>query len=355
MEKRKKKVLMFLQNGVGGAERMTILIGKLLDIEKYEVIYIPIKKKGKSTPIDTFIPKGYKTKTIDGSSTLKLIHCMINTINEFKPDIVFSSVLFINNKLLPLKLLFWRIKFIIRCENYLYTFTPKQRFFIKCFYHFANRIIAQTQEMKDELVEIGIKKTSIKVLQNPIDKEIIEQKLSEGTNPYPNDGKKHIVASGRFAYQKGFDLLVDAFNIVAQKRKDVELYIIGNKEGCCHNEYNRVFQKIKEYKLEDIVHCVGFQSNPYIYVKYADAFVLSSRWEGLPNVLIESLYLGTPAAAFNCIPVINRIIKTGESGYIAEKENIASLAEAIFLVMEMGRISTTYSSSSKKDFEKMFE
>lgn len=64
--------------------------------------------------------------------------------------------------------------------------------------------------------------------------------------------------------------------------------------------------------MSDCVFCVGFKNNPYVYMKHADCFVLSSRNEGLPNVMIEALYLGTPVAAYKCIPVIERIVDEGK-------------------------------------------
>ena len=108
-------------------------------------------------------------------------------------------------------------------------------------------------------------------------------------------------------------------------------------------------------QLTDKVHCVGFKDNPYIYVKHADCFVLSSRNEGLPNVLIEALYLGTPSAATTCIPIIERIIENGETGYLAESENPESLAKAMINASALGRIKSTYKSATINDFTNLFE
>lgn len=119
--------------------------------------------------------------------------------------------------------------------------------------------------------------------------------------------------------------------------------------------YNEVKQLIEKHGLQDSVKCVGFQNNPYVYIKYADCFVLSSRWEGLPNVMIESLYLGTPVAAFKCIPVIGRIVTDGADGYLAEKENVESLAKAMMKASELGRVMSVYKSASMEDFHHVLE
>lgn len=119
--------------------------------------------------------------------------------------------------------------------------------------------------------------------------------------------------------------------------------------------YDDMLQIAKEKGIADKIHCLGYQNNPYPYIRYADCFVLSSRWEGLPNVLIESLYLGTPAAAFKCIPIIERIINEGETGFCAEKDNVQSLGEGMVKAVKLGRIHSTYKSSSITDFTELFE
>lgn len=99
---------------------------------------------------------------------------------------------------------------------------------------------------------------------------------------------------------------------------------------------------------------MGFSDNPYVYLKYADCFVLSSRWEGLPNVLVESLFLKTPVAAFKCIPIIERMVRDGVDGYLAEKENPSSLASAIINAMKMGRTNPVYRGATKDDYISLF-
>lgn len=352
----KKKVLIFLQAGVGGAERMSVLIGKLLDSRKFEVKFYPVQHGDTASDITKFVPAGYETTVLSSASPAQRIRQFYYILKNERPDVVFSSVLYINNKMLPLRLLFPSIKFIIRCENYLFTFSKKQKVMMRLSYRMADYIIAQTEEMRQELVaQLGISRNKVFTLQNPIDTQTIEQKMDGAVSPYPMNGKKHLVASGRFAYQKGFDILVKAFAMMAEKRNDVDLYIIGSKDKGNEAEYERVWGIVKDLGLQDIVHCEGFQNNPYPYVHFADCFVLSSRWEGLPNVLIEALHLGTPVAALKCIPVVERIVCEGKDGYLAEKDNADSLAEAMYKAVDLGRIESSYQSSKPEDFTHIFE
>ena len=349
----KKKILFFLQDGVGGAERVSVLFGKSLDRLQYDVKFCLVERNSK-TSIADFIPKGYPIVQIPKANPLKMMWNLFNIVRREHPHMVFSSVMHLNTKILPFSWMFPSVQFVIRCENYLYTFSKRQHRFIRFTYHRADAIIAQTQEMKDELVsELHIDEHKITVIQNPVDTELIDRLVSEGENPYPKDGKKHIVASGKFHYQKGYDLLLKALAAICDKRKDVDLYIIGNTNYGSGQYYEEIMTLAKELKIEERVHCVGFQKNPYVYVRFANCFVLSSRWEGLPNVMIEAQYLGTPVAAFKCIPVIERLLTDGADGYLAEKEDTNSLADAIQKALFLERQQKVYQSDAITEFEKI--
>lgn len=353
---RHKKVLMFLKNGVGGAERMTVLIGKFLVEHGSEVGIYTIGDSVRSTPITDFIPHDIHVANIKYTTTISLVRRIRSLLNKERPDAVFSSTLFINDKLLLLRPFYPKIKFIVRCENYLYTFKPRQKFLIKNLYRYADAIIAQTKEMRDELIrDTRINAEKVHTFENPIDRAYIDNKVSTSASPYDGRDRIRFVASGRFAYQKGFDLLVEAFNIVHQSLPDAELYIIGHKDGGCKSDYEKVEKIIQGYELKNYIHCVGFQTNPYSYIKYADCFVLSSRWEGLPNVLIEAMYLGTPVAAFACIPIIERIVNDGINGYIATAEDVNELASAMLSAAKLGKVEFTYKGATPEDYVRLFQ
>lgn len=352
----KKKVFLFLQDGVGGAERMTVLIGKSLDYKKYDVTFVTVPNGNVVSKITSFIPDNTTIIKLKKMPPLRLILKIFFLLKKMKPDFVFASTFFLSSKILPLKKIFRNIHFIIRCENYLFTFTQRQKRLIKYTYPLADSIIAQTSEMETEMRSFLTPRTGkIRTLENPIDKQIISDRLAETNNPYFEEKDKIIVASGRFSFQKGFDLLIRAFAKLYEKKKNIKLVIIGSKEGPHEEYFKEVWGLVEKFQLSNNVRCLGFQQNPYPFIRYADCFVLSSRWEGLPNVLIESLYMGTPVAAFKCIPIIERIVKDGMNGYLAEKENIDSLAIAIEKSMLLGRIKSEYQGSKLSDFTEMFK
>ena len=347
------KVILFVHNSVGGAERMTVLIGKMLSDKGYDICYYIVNQGKPTSNIGDFISSEYRVVNIPESKPLHLIKNLYSIIKTERPDYVFSSALLINDKILPLRWLFPKTKFIIRCENYLYTFTGKQKIVIACLYRMADKIIAQTQEMKDELVnESKISTSKITVLENPLDEKRILNGIKDEWNPYKDLGKKVIVASGRVCHQKGFDLLVESFSKLCRDRDDVILYILGDTSN--KDELDKVTDIARKNSILEKVVFTGFKTNPYPYIKYADCFALSSRWEGLPNVLIESLYLGTPAAAMACIPIIRRIITEGTDGFTSEKEDVEGFAIAMGNALNLGRITSSYKGSTSEDFIKLF-
>lgn len=354
----RKKVLFFLQSGVGGAERVTVTIGKLLDAKCYEIVYCKMAKGSLATKnsIDNFLPEGVRVLNIVSSNALGIIISLFKILCLEKPDIVFSSVFAINTKLLLFKKCFNKTKFVIRCNNYLYTLSRLQKRLLKYTYKRANIIVTQTEEMKEELIkEVKLSDDKVFVMYNPIDVDTISQAILEA-NPfaYKYADKVKFVASGRVHPVKGFDILIEAFAKVRNQLHNAELFILGHYEAQSE-VYNRLIKQAEILGVLQYVHFEGFQTNPYKYVKNADCFVLSSRNEGLPNVLIEALYLGIPVAATTCIPIIQRIVDEGHNGYLSDSENPVQLADAMLKALQLGRVNTTYHATSNEAYRKLFE
>ena len=344
---------MFLQAGVGGAERVTVTIGKNLDKAKYDVVFCLVGRG--AGDIENFIPKGYKIEYIKSKNPIALIWAYGKKILQEKPNVVFASVMNINTKLLLWKLLFKKIKFIVRSDNNFSVFSKIQQLLIRFTYHLANCVVAQTDEMANGLINgANLKENKCVVLANPIDESYIEEHLQNAVLPYKDNGNIHFVASGRFAEAKGFDLLIKAFYLVHKKNPKTDLHILGRTGEPDNPVFKTVSKLIQEHTLSDCVFCTRQLKNPYPYIKFADCFVLSSRYEGFPNVLLESLYLLTPVAAFRCIPVIERVVHEGVNGYTAEAENENDLANAMEKACKLGRISNRYKSATSIEFENLF-
>ena len=150
---------------------------------------------------------------------------------------------------------------------------------------------------------------------------------------YPDTGSlcqnKKIICAGRLEMEKGYDLLIKVWRIVIQKHPEWSLHIYG--DGSLKNELNKAISK------EGLKNSLIIE-NPVsdIYNKYIESsiFVMSSRYEGFPMVLLEAKSCGLPIVSFDCPNGPSDIILNGEDGFLIENRNIEAMAEKICYLIE---------------------
>jgi len=167
----------------------------------------------------------------------------------------------------------------------------------------ADVVFATSQRMREELVAFGSSPSQVQVLANPVDVDRIRA-LAEPPTRVQGEGRRFL-AVGRLVHQKGFDLLLPAF---AQLPEEDHLTILG--EG---PERSALETQARSLGIEDRVSMPGFTDNPWTWMAGADALVMPSRTEGMPNAALEALACGTP------------VIATEHSGGIQEVANETSV------------------------------
>lgn len=349
----RKKVLFFLPSTTGGAERMTITIAKMLPRDKYEVIFI-IVSQTLGTIVD-FVPAEYKVihikiRNIWCGATAKIVHA----IKEEKANIVFGSLLYLNARLIVAAKL-CGVKVIVRNNIDLYNARPSNRILAKITYRWADAVIAQQEEMRGEILSVlKLREEKVIVLHNPIDTQLIDKKVKEPSpySPTLKDNTKYVWAA-RFSEEKCQDLLIRAFQLVTEKDTSAHLFLIGKCDFSI--PYCKALRNLAtELNLTDRVHFVGFETNPYKWIRHADVYVMPSRKEGLPNSLVEAMYLGKPIVATRCIPVIDRIVADKYNGYLVQPDDAVGLAEAMLKAPKLKDYKMTYHPAEKEDFIKLF-
>lgn len=183
---------------------------------------------------------------------------------------------------------------------------------IKRLYSKTDQIIVVSKEIKQDLIiNYRINPDKINVIYNSYPIETI-QKLSE--EPIEDRYKEIfkypvIITSGRLNKQKGHWHLIRAFSEVKKIIKDVKLVFLG--EGALEKE---LVQLAKSFKLKDDIHFLGFQENPFKYIKNSRMFVMSSLHEGFPNALAEAMACGAPIVSTDCLSGPREILAPDEFG-----------------------------------------
>lgn len=347
----KRKILFCVPPSCGGAERVTLTIAKLLDREKYDVKVVIIgRTKGE---IKEFIPDymdiiHVKIHNIWDFTTLKLIRLF----KKEKPEIVFCSLLFLNARIVLAAKLVTGIKVVIRNSNSLKLLRYDGRLLVKFFYPLADTIILQTDEMKEELQSaIKINKKKLHVIANPIDLDSINHHLELSENPFEIEYVNYVFV-GRISYTKGLDVLLSAFSKIIKHDIKSRLYIVGKVNKL--DSYFQTLQKlVVDLHLEEHVIWTDFTKNPYQYIKYAHCLVLPSRIEGLPNVLLDAMYLQVPVVATRSVPIIDRIVSK-ERGKVVDVNDEVALAKAMMEMKDL-KVTTPYVLNDGKIFLQLFE
>jgi len=175
-------------------------------------------------------------------------------------------------------------------------------------------LITITDAMIQDLDDLDIKYKSVKTIYNPFDFEYIRSKAQESVDI----DYDYIISASAFREQKRYDVLLDAFMLL---KSDVKLLILAKKDS-------KLIEMIEQRGLSHRVEILGFQQNPYKYIKNAKLLVLSSDREGLPTVIIESLIVGTPVVSTDCPTgpkdILNGelskwLVPTGDSKALASK------------------------------------
>ena len=206
-------------------------------------------------------------------------------------------------------------------------------------YMFADGIVLQTEKNQSYFNDVIQKKST--VIYNPVN-----MKETAGTAPGVTKEKK-IVTAGRLMPQKNQKMLIEAFAEVIKTYPEYQLVIYG--EGPCRDELQSL---ILGMELQEKVILPGSTANLHEKIKYAQLFVLSSDYEGMPNALIEAMCLGLPVISTK-VSGATDLIKDGVNGLLVDCGNTEQLAAAIKQLLGSPKEMEAYAVESAKLAERL--
>lgn len=195
----------------------------------------------------------------------------------------------------------------------------------------ADVIVAQTRRCAAELE--ALVRHRVDVIANPVSIEAVAGQSAAHADPAaprPGAATVHtLLAVGRLAPEKGFDLLIDAFAQLAARHPDWNLVIMG--EGPLRIDLE---QRVARHGLGGRIALPGFDAHVRAAMRCADLFVLSSRYEGFPNALLEAMAEGAPCVSFDCDTGPRELIEHGRNGWLVAPGDASALVVALDALMQ---------------------
>ena len=291
----KKKVSFFLPSfRTGGSEKIFIELANHLHTNfEYDIEMVCVNNEGK---LKNILNKNIRIINLKKNSVSESILPFIRYLRDSNSKIIISSMSHCNIMVIISKL-------ISRSKTKI--------------------IVRECSSIYVKILPFSLNLKKVKVIYNGYELERIKElSLEEPSQNFFNN-QKVIVAVGRLSHEKGLDFLIKAFKIV-RKELDCKLIILG--EG----PLKKILLNLaKDLCLEKDIHFLGYQKNPYPFIKKSNIFVLPSIIEGLPGALIQALILNKNIISTNCKFGPREILKNGKLGKLIPIKDKKRLAKEI--------------------------
>lgn len=319
----------------GGAERMSInLLKGMLERD----VLLDLVLASAEGPYLEQVPKQVRVVNLATGGVLKAILPLSSYLRQNRPWALLSHMAHANvAAVVARELACTKTRLVLVEHNTLSASRSKLMrasfvpLFMKWFYPRADAIVGVSGGVARDLeLQLGFAEGKVCTIYNPIvDNELIAKAATPLDHPWFKQGSPPVfLAVGRLTAQKDFLTLIKAFAVL-RKRVPSRLIILGEGESRAELE-----AATKALGIAEDISMPGFVEDPYPYMNKASAFILSSRWEGLANVLVEAMACGCPVIATDCPNGPREILEEGKYGHLVPLGDAVALSAAMSQVLE---------------------
>ena len=328
----KKVLLSIVSLSGGGAERVVSVWANKLQNEGYDVSLLLYGRNEKEYPIDPAIAVhtvAADYQSFQALSYFKRVERMRSIVKKIKPDVMIS---FLPRMQIWMMLATWGIR-LRRLEtvrvspwNACGAGRIEQWLWKKCFSR-SDAVIVQTAEQA-EFFKPRIQKKSI-VIPNPI-----SQQYQEHPKQMYLESVTRFVAAGRITEQKNYPIMIEAFQRACDQCEHIRLEIYGTGEESYISEIQK---KIDDANLSSKIKLMGRTTDMQSVYHGADAFLMTSDYEGMPNALVEAMVSGLVCISTDCRTGPKDLIDDEKNGFLVKVGDAENIAEAIRKVAGMSQ------------------
>lgn len=310
----------------GGAQRVFVnLVNTLVDMTQHPIHLVVIREGG---VFQDELRSEVKLINLGTGRVSRSIPALVRYLRTNRPHVFASTMNYCN----IITILAWRLagrpcRLVVREANVVREGNSLMRTLMRWTYPQADCVIALSPEIRASILQAGIPVADrIVEIGNPGVFQPVGYTLD--VPPFlPAPSPRYICAVGSLSWQKGLDVLLSAF----ARLSDPSLHLVILGEGGLREELQ---EQSRALGIDERVHMPGFVKRPADVIRQAELFVLSSRWEGFPNVLLEALSTGVPVVATDCAGAPQSMLENGRHGHLVAPEDPLALCKGIEAALE---------------------
>jgi len=318
----------------GGAQRVFLDLVNYLSLQGFKLTLVVLDRDGELlSELTSNISVVYLDQGIERScmKRIRQLFRLRHFIKRNNVSAIFSTITGMNILTLLATVGLTGVRVVIREASSLENISSRFQYTLaKFMYPRADSVICTSSYVRVQLeTEFRIAANKTLELPNPLDIERIRSSACKGLSREDIELVSKgplILAVGRLIPAKGFDVLILAMKRVVLERPDVYLGIVGDGP-----ERSALMRLIKDNSLENHISLLGYRSNPYPLIKACNLFVLSSRWEGYVNVLMEAMAFQKPIVATDCKSGPGKLLQECKGQTLVEVEDAGALSSAIIV------------------------